>query len=158
MSGCNTLFTVVTGYPFFNLSHLIKTQIISFHTIQGCIEDSGGGGAASLFERGVLLYKWLNIALKKFICWLKARSRHPGPTLPPTCTCPCHKLLFFVHWWHLLHVFAILLFYFMVPQVKSCDKRVQTPGMSPPRAEAWTYCLFMLPNSRGSLYMTYPYF
>ena len=27
-------------------------------------------------------------------------------------------------------------------QVKSCDKRVQTPGMSPPRAGAWTYCLF----------------
>ena len=23
-------------------------------------------------------------------------------------------------------------------QVKSCDKRVQTPGMSPPRAGAWT--------------------
>ena len=27
-------------------------------------------------------------------------------------------------------------------QVKSWDKRVQTPGMSPPRAGAWTYCLF----------------
>ena len=27
-------------------------------------------------------------------------------------------------------------------QVKACDKRVQTPGMSPPRAGAWTYCLF----------------
>ena len=23
-----------------------------------------------------------------------------------------------------------------------CNKRVQTPGMSPPRAGAWTYCLF----------------
>ena len=23
-----------------------------------------------------------------------------------------------------------------------CYKRVQTPGMSPPRAGAWTYCLF----------------
>ena len=23
-----------------------------------------------------------------------------------------------------------------------CYKRVQTPGMSPPRASAWTYCLF----------------
>ena len=31
---------------------------------------------------------------------------------------------------------------FNVSQVKSCDKRVQTPGMSPPRAGAWTYCLF----------------
>ena len=27
-------------------------------------------------------------------------------------------------------------------QVKSCDKRVQTPGMSPPRPRAWTFCLF----------------
>ena len=25
-----------------------------------------------------------------------------------------------------------------------CYKRVQTPGMSPPRAGAWTYCLFTL--------------
>ena len=25
---------------------------------------------------------------------------------------------------------------------ESCDKHVQTPGMSPPRAGAWTYCLF----------------
>ena len=24
----------------------------------------------------------------------------------------------------------------------SCDKRVQMPGMSPPRAGSWTYCLF----------------
>ena len=28
--------------------------------------------------------------------------------------------------------------------VKLRDKRVQTPGMSPPRAGAWTYCLFTL--------------
>ena len=25
---------------------------------------------------------------------------------------------------------------------ESCDKHVQTPGMSPPRAGAWAYCLF----------------
>ena len=34
----------------------------------------------------------------------------------------------------------------MSGQVKSCDKRVQTPGMSPPRAGAWTYYREKLQN------------
>ena len=37
-----------------------------------------------------------------------------------------------------------------------CYKRVQTPGMSPPRAGAWTYCLFtpwdlILKNSEDTM-------
>ena len=34
-----------------------------------------------------------------------------------------------------------------------CYKRVQTPGMSPPRAGAWTYCLFAPPSNRKKIYV-----
>ena len=40
-------------------------------------------------------------------------------------------------------------------QVKSCDKRVQTPGMSPPRALAWTYCLFTMIGAQPMLIHIY---
>ena len=32
--------------------------------------------------------------------------------------------------------------YIFIDDDDFCYKRVQTPGMSPPRAGAWTYCLF----------------
>ena len=42
----------------------------------------------------------------------------------------------------LISYFGLQCSHSQLSQVKSCDKRVQTPGMSPPRAGAWTYCLF----------------
>ena len=84
---CSTLFTLVTGYPPFQHVSPYKNKyyIISFHTIQGCIQDSGNGGTASLFKRvGVQLYKSLNVPLKS--SFPSKRQGHPDTNPPHTCT------------------------------------------------------------------------